>query len=195
MESDSKPPMGSDSKSALIHLYKEMLALERTKAGIYANLWTFLFTGIAALVSIFISKPESNYGFLLIIPVIFAVWGAFAIFNWLYLYTLRKYIATLEGIISEAFSDTGVVEYWFKNIFKGAISRKASVFLLVIIGVLILLGIVLLVDVCLKHQDWNIGPLSVLAYLGIMGGLYVVIILVALAIWYKIRLLSIETKY
>lgn len=127
----------------LIDVYKEMMALERTKAAIYSNLWTILVTSLAALFSIFLSNKVTYYWILLIMPFFIGVWGVFAIFNFLYLKVLRRYIEVIEDSISINTINNFESKLWFKDIFKNSINiiTKKLFWILLIIPIVLLIYI------------------------------------------------------
>ena len=156
-----------------IELYKEIFEVERTKAGIYSNLWTFLVGVITTLFGLYyhsknlvvqvqsnqvqsnlVSQVQSSterhvqvHGeiYILIIPFFVMIWSAFVIFNYMYLQTTRGFLRKLEEKIFEN-------EYrLFANVYDKEIKRKASPFLFSLAGAALIFSFGYILRLCFKE--------------------------------------------
>lgn len=178
--------MAQDVEKNTIEVYKAMVAMEGRKSNIYSNLWTILFTSLAAILGFFYSKPETNYMILPVIPVLIAVWAAFICFNHFYLTALRTYIRAIEKSFTISVKVGDDSKLWFKDVFPFSIRERATPFLFIIVGVFAC-GFIYFVAYNLNVYSVAFSKtvlgLTVWAYWSFIGLIYIIILAGFIIVW------------
>lgn len=124
----------SQNKDEMLATYQAMMALERQKASIYSNLWTFLFSGIILLLGFYYrSDNPDSFKILLAVPPVILIWLHFILFNHFYLRNLREYINFIEEKLKLRPS-------WFRDIFESGAWLFKNPFLSVLVAIFGVIG-------------------------------------------------------
>ncbi|MCK5612556.1 hypothetical protein KAR91_62370 [Candidatus Pacearchaeota archaeon] len=202
VEGKGEPREEDKSMHKYIELYKQVFAVERKKSGIYSNLWTILIGTVTALLGLyyhsknFVLQPQSAaqaatqssaagyiHGeiYILVIPFLFIIWGAFIIFNYLYLQATRNFLKDLEEKIFPGEDEKKY--HWFNKVYEEKVKRKAAPFLYILAGATLIVSFAFIIILCVQELKTPVARTNYLWTLAAVAVMGIIIYLISFILY------------